>query len=103
MPQSILSFGADAQMDMPFLYFFGPQLKASYRTALHSRETAEIFPHMKTSILCGNETCGFAIAAIWAAEDDEKANPGYKPVTYKVVEGANHFVRLLLYPVCLVS
>ncbi|KAF8074541.1 hypothetical protein FPV67DRAFT_1559307 [Lyophyllum atratum] len=84
-------YGADAISDLPFLFHFANQLKASYRRAFYAPGTLEAFPKMKLTFLCGDKTGAFGIAGMWAVQDDEKEADGKKAVNYKVVPGINHF------------
>ncbi|KAK7055272.1 hypothetical protein R3P38DRAFT_1349671 [Favolaschia claudopus] len=82
--------GADAQTDLPMLFFFGDQLVASYRKAFYDANVAALFPKLKRSVLCGNKTAAFGINGFWAIQDDQKVNGPKTSVTYKMMSGTNH-------------
>ena len=91
--EEMVTYGPDAISDLPFLFHFANQLKASYRKALYDSETFKVFPHLKITYLCANKTCAFAYAGIWALQDDEKASQGPRKFNYKWFNGGNHLVR----------
>ncbi|KAG7442250.1 uncharacterized protein BT62DRAFT_442547 [Guyanagaster necrorhizus] len=92
MPAAIQRHGDDAMTDLPFLVLSSKQLLPAYRRAFFD---PEVFPDVKRSVLCGDKTCGFAIAALWAVQDDEKEQrpADAKAIEYKFIPGANHFVH----------
>ncbi|KAK0201370.1 Alpha/Beta hydrolase protein [Desarmillaria ectypa] len=92
MPAAIQRYGDDAAMDLPFLVVCSKQILPAYRKAFFD---PEVFPDMKRSILCGDKTCAFALAALWAVQDDEKEHiaAGVKALEYRILPGANHFVH----------
>jgi len=88
------TFGQEAALDLPLLFFFALQLKATFRKAFGGPETVSLFPKLKTTFVCADRTPSFGLAGLWAAQDDLKeVNPGNN-VKFQVVKGANHFVRL---------
>ncbi|PBK96045.1 hypothetical protein ARMGADRAFT_925187 [Armillaria gallica] len=92
LPLSIQRYGEDGATDLPFLFFFSKQILAAYRKALFD---PGVFPSMERSFVCGDKTCAFGIAGLWAVQDDEKAlrTANAKAVKYRVIPGANHFVH----------
>jgi hypothetical protein len=54
---------------------------------------------MAITFLCGDRTGSFGLAGLWAVEDDEKENGGKRPITFKMIQGANHFVC----PLCIAT
>jgi hypothetical protein len=85
-------YGAEAFTDLPFLFHFENQLKSSYRKTFYDPETIKLFPKMDITILSGDRTGGFGLAALWAVQDDEKVNGGEKHIAFKIINDANHFV-----------
>ncbi len=94
LPKSIQRYGEDAATDLPFLYF-SKQILAAYRKAFFD---PGVFPGMKRAFVCGDRTCAFGIAGLWAVQDDEKelrtADADAKAVKYRIIPGANHFLRI---------
>ncbi|SJL17092.1 uncharacterized protein ARMOST_20634 [Armillaria ostoyae] len=92
MPVSIQRYGEDAATDLPFLFFFSKQILAAYRKAFFD---AGVFPSMKRAFVCGDKTCAFGIADLWAVQDDEKVlrTADARAVKYRIIPGANHFVH----------
>ncbi|ESK92030.1 hypothetical protein Moror_10314 [Moniliophthora roreri MCA 2997] len=102
---TFFTFGADvlktvatfddlvAGVDVPYTHHFSNQLSTVYRKAFFSREIADIFPHLKRSILCGDKTGAFGIAGLWAVQDDETVFGGWTRIEYKLAEGINHFIH----------
>ncbi|KAK0484416.1 hypothetical protein IW261DRAFT_1456391, partial [Armillaria novae-zelandiae] len=90
--KTIATYGNDASTDLPFLYFFSNQLKATYNKVFNDTNIAEKFPHMKKSFLCGEKTSAFAVAGWWAAQDDQKDNGTDTGVKFKLIHGANRFL-----------
>ncbi|KAK0185459.1 Alpha/Beta hydrolase protein [Armillaria mellea] len=92
MPASIQHHGEDAATDLPFLVGCYKQLLPTYRKAFFD---PKVFPTMKRSVLCGDKTCAFALAALWAMQDDEKEQKaeGSKAIDYKILPGVNHFMH----------
>lgn len=60
----MVRYGADAISDLPFLFHFANQLKATYRKAIYDSETLKGFPEMKLTFLAGDKTCAFGIAGL---------------------------------------
>jgi len=89
--KAMLRLGDDAATDRPVLFFFANQLLAAYRKAFYDAETSALFPHMKRSVLCGTNTAAFGLAGLWAVENDQAVNGPTTEVTYKMINGANHF------------
>ncbi|KAK0183634.1 hypothetical protein F5146DRAFT_179242 [Armillaria mellea] len=92
LPLSIQRYGEDAATDLPFLFLFSKQILAAYRKAFFD---PEVFPGMKRAFVCGDRTCAFGIAALWAVQDDEKElrTADAKGVKYRIIPGANHFAH----------
>ncbi|KAK0477400.1 Alpha/Beta hydrolase protein [Armillaria novae-zelandiae] len=92
MPVAIQHHGKDTATDMQFLMGCYKQLLPSYRKAFFD---PNVFPTMKRSVLCGDKTCAFALAALWAMQDDEKEQKaeGANAINYKILPGANHFIH----------
>lgn len=88
-----VTYGQEAGLDLPLLFFFGEQLKANFRKAFGGPETVSLFPKLKTTFVCADRSPAFALAGLWAAQDDLKEAGLGKNVKYTVVKGANHFVR----------
>ncbi|KAF9022454.1 hypothetical protein BDZ89DRAFT_956554 [Hymenopellis radicata] len=89
----MMRLGDDAATDLPFLIAFQNQLLTSYRKAFFDADIAKAFPHMKRSFLVGSKTAAFGFAGMWAVQNDAKVNGGSVPITYKVIEGTNHFAH----------
>ncbi|KAK0460260.1 uncharacterized protein EV420DRAFT_1641603 [Desarmillaria tabescens] len=94
LPLSIQHYGEDAAGG-PAIFDLLEANSGAYRKAFFD---AEVFPSMKRSFVCGDKTGAFAIAALWAVQDDEKElrSANAKPVKYKIISGANHFVHICL-------
>ncbi|KAK0222328.1 Alpha/Beta hydrolase protein [Armillaria fumosa] len=92
MPAAIQHHGDDAATDLQFLVGCYKQLLPSYRKTFFD---PKVFPTMKRSILCGDKTSAFALATLWAVQDDEKEQnaEGAKAIDYKILPGANHFIH----------
>ncbi len=88
--------GEDAATDLLFLLGCYKQLLPAYRRAFFD---PKVFPAMKRSVLCGDKTSAFALAALWAVQDDEKEQKveGAKAIDYKILPGANHFVSHVFF------
>ncbi|KAK0432326.1 Alpha/Beta hydrolase protein [Armillaria borealis] len=91
MPAAIQCHG-EAATDLPFLVGCYKQLLPAYRKAFFD---PKVFPTMRRSVLCGDKTCAFALAALWAVQDDEKEQKaeGAKAIDYRILPGANHFIH----------
>lgn len=96
MPAAIQHHGEDAATDLLFLLGCYKQLLPAYRRAFFD---PKVFPAMKRSVLCGDKTSAFALAALWAVQDDEKDQKveGAKAIDYKILPGANHFVSHVFF------
>ncbi|KAK0222340.1 Alpha/Beta hydrolase protein [Armillaria fumosa] len=92
LPVSIQRHGEDAATDLPFLFFFSKQILAAYRKAFFD---PGVFPSMKRAFVCGDRTCAFGIAGLWAVQGDEKElrTADAMAVKYRILPGANHFVH----------
>lgn len=92
VPLEIQRYGEDAATDLPFLFFFSKQILGAYRKAFLD---SEVFPNMRRSFVCGDKTCAFGIAGLWAVQDDSKKlrGAGAKEFHHKIIKGANHFVH----------
>jgi hypothetical protein len=87
------TYGQEAGLDLPLLFFFAVQLKATFRKAFGGPETISLFPNLKTTFICADRSPSFGLAGLWAAQDDLKEGNLGNDVKFKVVKGANHFVR----------
>jgi len=87
------TYGQEAGLDLPLLFFFPEQLKATFRKAFGGSETAALFPELKTTFVCADRSPSFALAGLWAAQDDLKEAGLGDGIKYKVVNGANHFLH----------
>jgi hypothetical protein len=87
------TYGQEAALDLPLLFFFAEQLKATFRKAFGGPETVSLFPKLKTTFVCADRSPSFALSGLWAAQDDLKEEKLGNDVKYKIVQGANHFVR----------
>ncbi|KAJ8086079.1 hypothetical protein PM082_004898 [Marasmius tenuissimus] len=87
----IATFGADAQTDLPILFFFAKDLKNGYDNTFKDAETAKIFPRMKRGVMQGTLGPAFGAAGLWAIQDDLAASGSSVRVDYKLVDGGNHF------------
>ncbi|KAK0471021.1 hypothetical protein IW261DRAFT_1514100 [Armillaria novae-zelandiae] len=90
--KTITTYGNDALTDVPFLHFFSYQLQAVYSKVFNDTNIAAKFPHMKKSCLCGDKTGAFAVAGLWAVQDDQKENGTDANVSFKLIHGANRFL-----------
>lgn len=86
-------YGSDAISDLPFLFHFATQLKATYSKVFYDLETLEAFPKMNLTFLAGDKSGAFGIAGLWALQDDAEKAKGERAVNFKIIPGANHFVR----------
>jgi len=93
----IATYGQEAGLDLPLLFFFAEQFKATFRKAFGGSETAALLPKLKTTFVCADRSPSFALSGLWAAQDDLKEAGLGDSIKYKVVKGANHFVRLPLH------
>ncbi|KAG6873149.1 hypothetical protein C0995_002302 [Termitomyces sp. Mi166 len=84
-------YGGDAFSDMPYMFHFSGQFKASYRKAINDPETLKIFPALRCVILAGEKSGAFAVAGMWAVEDDQKEAGGSTHLAVNLVPGINHF------------
>ena len=57
--------------------------------------TRKLLPHLKAACIAGTRGPSFGIAGFWAVEKEAKAHAEL-PVTFKLIDGANHFVSNLL-------
>ncbi|KAJ7130777.1 hypothetical protein C8R43DRAFT_1089921 [Mycena crocata] len=87
----MLRLGEDATTDLPFLFFFANQLVKAYRKAFYDGATAALFPKMKKSFLCGDRTAAFGVCGLWAVQDDQAIHGPSTKVTFKFMNGTNHF------------
>ncbi|KAG6886860.1 hypothetical protein C0992_001969 [Termitomyces sp. T32_za158] len=85
-------YGNDGFSDLLYMIHFMPQFKAVYRKVLNDPEMLNVFPSLKLALLVGEKSGAFAIAGMWAIEDDLKQSNGSK-LKINLVSGINHFVR----------
>lgn len=90
--EGIVCDGDDAMVDLPLLINMKSQIKASYRKACFDRATADLFPKMRISLLAGDRSPSWALAGMWAVQDDEK-DLGSGRIKFQLIHGVNHFVR----------
>ncbi|KAJ6579593.1 hypothetical protein DFH09DRAFT_913087 [Mycena vulgaris] len=90
---AMMRLGDEASTDLPFVFLFANQLLTSYRKAFYDPPTGALFPNMKRSVLCGTKTGALGLAGLWAVEDDQATNGPAAHVTYKLLEGGNHFTH----------
>ncbi|KAG5351270.1 hypothetical protein C0989_007164 [Termitomyces sp. Mn162] len=83
-------YGSDGFSDLPYMVHFMAQFKAAYRKVINDPETLNIFPSLKPVLLVGEKSGAFAIAGMWAAEDDQKVVGGSQ-LKINLVTNINHF------------
>jgi len=84
--------GENATVDLPFLINLKSQIKASYRKAFFDRAIDNLFPKLKISLVAGDLSPSWALAGLWAVQDDEKEF-GSGKINFKFVHGVNHFMH----------
>lgn len=91
--KEIQCYGTDSGLaDLFLILQFADQLKSYYRKAFYDPETYQLFPRMNNVFLCGERSGSYGITGLWAAQDDNNENGGEMPITFKIMQGANHFV-----------
>ncbi|KAG6867737.1 hypothetical protein C0993_011819 [Termitomyces sp. T159_Od127] len=88
-------YGDDGSNDLLYMMHFVNQFKAAYKRVVHDTETQRLFPSLEQVLLVGERSGAFAIAGMWAAEDDQKESGGHQNLKINLVPGINHFVRRL--------
>ncbi|KAG6878161.1 hypothetical protein C0992_008538 [Termitomyces sp. T32_za158] len=69
-------YGNDGFSDLPYMIHFMPQFQAVYRKVVNDPETLNVLPLLKPVLLVGEKSGAFAIAGMWAVEDDQKESSG---------------------------
>ncbi|KAF9065910.1 hypothetical protein BDP27DRAFT_1331389 [Rhodocollybia butyracea] len=89
---SIVLNGTNVVNDLLTVLNFGPQLLLNYQQSNFNTTIRNLLPSMRNSLICGDVSLAFSIAAFWDVEDDnEAAGGGF--VSFDLVEGVNHFIH----------
>ncbi|KAG5718709.1 hypothetical protein E4T56_gene16592 [Termitomyces sp. T112] len=84
-------YGGDGFSDLPYMIHFVNQFKAAYRKVVNNPEILKILPDLTSVLLVGESSGAFAIAAMWAVEDDQEQVDGGKALKIILIPGINHF------------
>ncbi|KAG6825948.1 hypothetical protein H0H92_001758, partial [Tricholoma furcatifolium] len=78
-------------ISLTYMIHFVGQSKAAYRKVINDPETFKLFPNLKPVLLVGGCSGAFAIARLWAVEDDQKEmGSSSSSLTIRFVQGINH-------------
>lgn len=91
-PEEVNDVGQGPELDVPLVVFFTEQLKTTFRQAFSTSETTALFPKLKKIFICADRSPSFALAALWAVQDDLKEIGMGNDINYKIATGANHYV-----------
>jgi len=83
--------GAEAAIEGPYMFTFQTQLQDVFKKALFDPSVRKLLPHLKVAAIAGTRTASFGIAGFWAVEKEAKSSD--LPITFKMVDGINHFVH----------
>ncbi|KAI0759406.1 hypothetical protein BD413DRAFT_274853 [Trametes elegans] len=78
--------------EMLFMFFFEPQINATYKRACYDRSVRDKFPLLKMWNIMAEHSSPHGIPSFWTMEQDNKEHGGGF-VDFKVVSGGNHLMQ----------